>query len=143
EMPKLAAFPKAFMQALCKDGTMTVSEWIRLAAPLDVDGLEWYAGFIGMEDERNWSRYRREAEAHGKVIPMLCCSPDFKHPDKKLREAQVTRHKQGIRMAAARGGADSRVLSGHRGEGLSLKAGLQYAPGCSGAGIPLAPDAAA
>ena len=52
-MPKLAVFPKAFMQALCKDGTMTVSEWIRLAAALDVQGLEWYAGFIEMADEWN------------------------------------------------------------------------------------------
>ncbi len=29
--PPLAAFPKAFMQALCKDGSMPVSDWIRLA----------------------------------------------------------------------------------------------------------------
>ena len=36
-MPKLAAFPKAFMQALCKDGSMTVEEWISLAAGLDID----------------------------------------------------------------------------------------------------------
>ena len=53
-MPKLAAFPKAFMHALCKDGSMTVSEWITLAAGLDVDGVEWYAGFLEMADERNW-----------------------------------------------------------------------------------------
>ena len=39
-MPRLAAFPKAFMQALCKEGTMTVSEWIQLASTLDVQGLE-------------------------------------------------------------------------------------------------------
>ena len=42
-MPKLAVFPKAFMQALCKDGSMTVSQWITLAGTLDVQGLEWYA----------------------------------------------------------------------------------------------------
>ena len=40
-MPKLAAFPKAFMQALCKDGTMKVSEWINLAVKLDIDGLAY------------------------------------------------------------------------------------------------------
>ncbi len=47
-MPKLAVFPKAFMQALCKDGTMHVSEWIELASKLNVEGLEWYAGFLEM-----------------------------------------------------------------------------------------------
>lgn len=49
-MPHLAAFPKAFMQALCKDGTMTVSEWLELAVALDIDGLEWYAAFLEMQD---------------------------------------------------------------------------------------------
>ena len=38
-MPKLAAFPKAYMQALCKDGTMTLAEWFELATTLNVDGL--------------------------------------------------------------------------------------------------------
>jgi hypothetical protein len=37
--PRLAAFPKAFMQQLCKTGTMTLAEWIELAAPLELDGL--------------------------------------------------------------------------------------------------------
>jgi sugar phosphate isomerase/epimerase len=80
-MPSLAAFPKAFMVALCKEGTMTVSEWIKLASTLDVQGLEWYAGFLEMADEKNWPRFRREVEDTGKVIPMMCCSPDFTHPD--------------------------------------------------------------
>ncbi|MEN9744350.1 MAG: hypothetical protein RL640_188, partial [Bacteroidota bacterium] len=41
-MPKLAVFPKAFMHALCKDGTMKLEQWIGLACELDIDGLEWY-----------------------------------------------------------------------------------------------------
>lgn len=51
-MPKLAAFPKAFMQQLCKDGSMRVSAWIELAVKLNIDGLEWYAGFLEMSDEK-------------------------------------------------------------------------------------------
>ena len=84
-MPKLAAFPKAFMQALCKAGTMKVSEWIELACKLDIDGLEWYAGFLEMQDEGNWLLFRRQVEEHGKIIPMMCCSPDFTHPDEYFR----------------------------------------------------------
>jgi hypothetical protein len=45
-MPKIAAFPKAYMHALCKDGSMKLSEWFALAATLDVQGLEFYAGFL-------------------------------------------------------------------------------------------------
>ena len=40
---------------------MTLAEWFGLAATLDVDGLEFYAGFLEMKNEANWSaiRYRR------------------------------------------------------------------------------------
>ena len=97
-MPRLAAFPKAFMQALCKDGTMTVSEWISLAANLEIEGLEWYAGFLEMEDPANWSRFRKEVEDHGMVIPMMCCSPDFTHPDPAFRENEIAKQKHWIEM---------------------------------------------
>ena len=90
-MPKLAAFPKAFMQALCKDGTMKVSEWIQLASALDIDGLEWYAGFLEMEKESNWPIFRRHVEDLGKVIPMMCCSPDFTHPDAGFRAKEMAK----------------------------------------------------
>jgi hypothetical protein len=79
-MPKLAAFPKAFMTALCKDGSMKVSDWVSLASKLDIDGLEWYAGFLEMEDENNWAAFRDTVAQTGKEIPMMCCSPDFTHP---------------------------------------------------------------
>ena len=93
-MPKLAVFPKAFMQALCKDGTMRVSEWIELAAELDVEGLEWYAGFLEMEDESNWQKFRNQVEDHGKSIPMMCCSPDFTSPDAAFRQKEIEKQKE-------------------------------------------------
>ncbi|RIK78119.1 MAG: myo-inositol catabolism protein IolH, partial [Planctomycetota bacterium] len=37
-MPKLAAFPKAFMDDLCVTGAMSLRQWIDLAATLEVDG---------------------------------------------------------------------------------------------------------
>ena len=40
--PKIAVFPKAYMQALCKTGEMTVEEWIEMASELPIDGLEFY-----------------------------------------------------------------------------------------------------
>ena len=126
-MPKLAAFPKAFMQALCKEGTMSVSEWIRLAAPLEIQGLEWYAGFLEMADEANWSRFRREVEATGKVIPMMCCSPDFTHPDPDFRANEVAKQKRWIDMTHALGGQYCRVLSGQRRPGLTIEEGVRYA----------------
>ena len=126
-MPRLAAFPKAFMQALCKEGTMSVSDWIQLAAPLEIQGLEWYAGFLEMADESNWSRFRREVEATGKVIPMMCCSPDFTHPDPAFRAIEIAKQTRWIDMTHILGGQYCRVLSGQRRPGLTIDEGVKFA----------------
>lgn len=129
-MPRLAAFPKAFMQALCKDGSMKLSEWISLASKLDIDGLEWYAGFLEMQDEKSWPRFRQEVEAHGKSIPMMCCSPDFTHPDAAFRKKEVEKQRYWISMTHALGGSYCRVLSGQRRPGLSIDEGVRFAADC-------------
>lgn len=129
-MPKLAAFPKAFMQALCKDGTMKVSEWIELASKLDIDGLEWYAGFIEMADKSNWPVFRKQVEDKGKQIPMMCCSPDFTHPDKAFRDKEIQKQKGWIDMTYELGGSYCRVLSGQRRPELSIEEGVKLAADC-------------
>jgi sugar phosphate isomerase/epimerase len=139
-MPRLAAFPKAYMTALCKEGSMTVSEWIRLAASLDVQGLEWYAGFLEMADESNWARFRREVDATGRVIPMMCCSPDFTHPDRAFREREIAKQKRGIDMTHALGGSYCRVLSGQRRPELSLDEGVKLAADSIHACLPYATE---
>ena len=137
-MPKLAAFPKAFMQALCKDGTMTVSEWIEMAVQLDIDGLEWYAGFIEMQDESNWIKFREQVESHGKSIPMMCCSPDFTHPDELFRSNEIAKQKRWIDMTRALGGSYCRVLSGQRRPQLSVEEGVSLAADCIKTCLPYA-----
>ena len=139
-MPQLAAFPKAYMTALCKDGSMRVSEWIDLAATLDVDGLEWYAGFLEMEERANWPRFRQQVEDHGLVIPMMCCSPDFTHPDAAFREQEMAKQRHWIDMTHALGGTYCRVLSGQRRPELSMEAGITLAADCIAACLPYAQE---
>jgi sugar phosphate isomerase/epimerase len=139
-MPKLAAFPKAFMHALCKDGTMKVAEWISLASKLDIDGLEWYAGFLEMKDESNWPLFRRQVEEAGKVIPMMCCSPDFTHPDKAFRVTEIDKQKRWIDMTFALGGSFCRVLSGQRRPEVSRTEGVKLAADCIAECLPYAQE---
>lgn len=139
-MPKLAAFPKAFMQALCRDGSMKLSEWIGLASKLDVQGLEWYAGFLEMADERNWAGFRKQVEDLGLVIPMMCCSPDFTHPDAAFRESQIVKQKGWIDMTHALGGSYCRVLSGQRRPELTMDQGVSLAADCIEACLPYAQE---
>lgn len=137
-MPKLAVFPKAFMQALCKDGSMSLNAWIDLACKLEVDGLEWYAGFLEMQDKSRWSEFRKRVEDRGKTIPMLCCSPDFTHPDLKFREREIQKQHHWIEMTHVLGGKYCRVLSGQRRPQLDLGTGIDLAAECIHACLPLA-----
>ena len=139
-MPKLAVFPKAFMQALCKDGTLKVSEWIKMAVKLNVDGLEWYAGFLEMAYEKNWRDFRQQVEDHGKVIPMMCCSPDFTHPDPAFRQREIEKQKRWIDMTFVLGGSYCRVLSGQRRPRLSMQEGVKLAADCIATCLPYAQE---
>jgi len=125
--PRLAAFPKAYMRALCRDGSMRVAEWIDLAATLGVEGVEWYAGFLEMADEAAWPRFRAAVEAHGMTIPMMCCSPDFTHADPAFRAAEIAKQIRWIDMTATLGGSYCRVLSGQRRPELSVDEGVRLA----------------
>ena len=137
-MPRLAAFPKAYMQALCKDGTMKLAEWFRLAASLDIDGLEFYAGFLELADESNWPTLRSQVHDLGMTIPMLCCSPDFTHPDPTFREREIAKQKYWIDMTHALGGDFCRVLSGQRRPELSIDEGVKLAADSINACLPYA-----
>jgi sugar phosphate isomerase/epimerase len=116
-MPKIAAFPKAYMHALCKDGTMKLSEWFKLAATLDVQGLEFYAGFLEMADESNWPLFRRQVADLG-----------------------IAKQKRWIDMTHALGGSYCRVLSGQRRPELSDPEGVRLAADSIKACIPYAKE---
>lgn len=123
-MPKLAAFPKAYIRPLCA-GTMMLREWVELAGPLGLDGLEYYSGFAELAEPAKWAEARRTVERAGMVIPMLCCSPDFSQPDPELRRREIEKEKHWIRMAAELGAGYCRVLSGQRRPELTKDEGLR------------------
>jgi sugar phosphate isomerase/epimerase len=56
---------------------------------------------------------------------MLCCSPDFSHPDPDFRRQQIDMEKRWIDMAAELGGSYCRVLSGQRRPQLSKVEGIR------------------
>ena len=139
-MPKLAVFPKAWLKPLCSPGEMSLRTWIEMCSRLDVDGLEFYAGILDLADRTNWASYRSMVEDQGQAIPMLCCSPDFTHPDPAFRQEQIDREKGWIDMTAELGGSFCRVLSGQRRPEVSREAGIGFAAECIEACIPHAAD---
>jgi sugar phosphate isomerase/epimerase len=122
--PRLAAFPKCFMDELCVHRTMSVLEWIKLASTLGVDGLEFYVGFI-QDDPAFLAETKAALEAHGLAMPMLCCSPDFTQPDPELLRKEIEQERRMIELTAYFGGGYCRVLSGQRRPEVSRTEGVE------------------
>ena len=125
-MPKLATFPKAELDALV-DGSMRLSEYLNFTSGLDVDGVELYPLIVDLEDPETWSGYRQACGDMGLEIPMLCCSPDFTHPDPAFRANEIEKEKRWIEMAHALGASFCRVLSGQRRPEISREEGIEMA----------------
>jgi sugar phosphate isomerase/epimerase len=121
--PKLASFPKCFMDDLCVHRTMTLFQWIELAATLGIDGLEFYSGFLDDSDEF-LNKAKADLEKHQLAMPMLCCSPDFTQPDPELLQKEIEREKRMIEITAFFGGRFCRVLSGQRRPEMSRAVGV-------------------
>lgn len=124
------------MDELTVTGTMSLRQWVDMAASLKVDGLELYFGFLDLKDENGWPATRRMVEDAGMTVPMLCVSPDFTHPDPAFRAAQVDQQKRMIDMTATLGGRYCRVLSGQRRPELSREQGVRLAAECIRACLP-------
>ena len=128
------------MDALCVDGSMDLHEWIDLAAMLDIEGLEFYAGFLDLKDPSRWSYYRHSLDHMGLEMPMLCCSPDFCSADPDFRAAEIEKEKNWIRMTAELGGSYCRVLSGQRRPEIPVPDGIDFVVDAIGACLPSAQE---
>src|ERR1700748_1318235 len=85
---RISVFPKAYIQPIAVDRTMTVFEWIEAARSLPADGLEMHSVFFGDPSRDGISRVGDALAAADFEMPMLCASPDFTNPDadKRARE---------------------------------------------------------
>ena len=125
-MPKLATFPKAELDDLVT-GSMSLSDYLEFASGLDIDGVELYPLIADLKDPGSWGDYRQTCSDMGLEIPMLCCSPDFTHPDSAFRAQEIEKEKKWIEMAHALGARFCRVLSGQRRPEISREQGVDLA----------------
>ena len=125
--PRIAAFPKCYMEELCVARSLSIFEWITMAVSLGVDGLELYPGFFTSQDRGYLAEVRAALATHAFAMPMLCASPDFTQPSRAARLAEVERCKGWIELVAsfdAPSPRTCRVLSGQRRPGISEDDGV-------------------
>lgn len=137
---KISAFPKCYLDQIASDRTMTVFEWIEMSRSLDCDGLEMFEGFFTSLDASYLDSIAEAVHRTGRVIPMLCCSPDFSHPDADARKRAIDREIDMIRTLRRLGGPRTvcRVLSGQRHPGVAKEQGLAWVVECIEKVLPVA-----
>ncbi|MDB5348838.1 MAG: sugar phosphate isomerase/epimerase [Planctomycetota bacterium] len=137
---KISAFPKCYLDEIAGRRSMTVFDWIEMARTLDADGLEMYDGFFTSLDATYLGRVRDAIHEAGFVVPMLCTSPDFTHPDPEARKRAIDHEIEMIRVMRFLGGPRSvcRVLSGQKHPGLERREGIDRVVACIEEVLPIA-----
>jgi len=140
--PRISAFPKCYLDDISQARSMSVFDWIEQAKQLDADGLEMYEGFFTSLEENYLEEVATAIREAGFAMPMLCCSPDFTHPEAEQR-AKAIRYQQqmiGVAHKLGGGGVVCRVLSGQRWPQVTRAQGLAYAREGILACLPLAQE---
>ncbi|MCA9176463.1 MAG: sugar phosphate isomerase/epimerase [Planctomycetales bacterium] len=126
--PKISAFPKCYLDDIAGARTMSVFDWIEMAKQLDADGLEMYEGFFTSLAPDYLDQIGAAIAGAGFAMPMLCCSPDFTHPDADARKRAIEHEVEMIAVTRRLGGpgAVCRVLSGQRYPDVARRQGIDW-----------------
>ena len=137
---KIAAFPKCYLEDIAGERGMSVFDWIEMAKSLPAEGLEMYEGFFTSLDDEYLRSVRDAIADAGFEMPMLCCSPNFTHPDAAERQRAVERQTSMIRVTRLLGGegAVCRVLSGQRYPQVGREQGVRRVVECIESVLPVA-----
>lgn len=137
---RISAFPKCYLDRIAGERSMTVFEWIEEARALDCDGLEMYEGFFTSLEPGYLDSVAEAIRATGRLMPMLCCSPDFTNPDRDARLRAIDKECEMVRVTRRLGGPRTvcRVLSGQRYPDVSREQGLEWCVECIEAVLPVA-----
>ena len=137
---KISAFPKCYLDTIAGERSMSVFDWIEMAKALPAEGLEMYEGFFTSLDDSYILSVRDAIAEAGFAMPMLCCSPNFTHPERDERQRAVEHEARMIRVTKLLGGegAVCRVLSGQRYPDVSREQGLAWVLECIEQVLPVA-----
>lgn len=138
--PRIAAFPKCYIEDIAVKKTLSLFEWIEMAKSLPAEGLELYEGFLDSHDTGYLDAVGAAIAKAGFAMPMMCCSPDFTHPNADARRRAFDHEVEMIRITRYLGGpgATCRMLSGQRYPDVPLEQGIEWVVDAINRLIPIA-----
>ncbi len=107
-------------------GKSTVADWIRFAAELGLDAVDFSIKFFPQRDAKTVNIIRTILAKRGVEACMLACYSDFTHPDATQRAHELANLKSDIALAKALGAKFVRVTAGQNHPDTKREDGVRW-----------------
>lgn len=136
---KLSVLPVSLFSKLSSQ-EMTVAQWAEFAQKLPVDGFDTSILFYPSAVPTALQQIKRELEEKEISIQpvMVCCYPDFTHPDPMERERQMDYFRRDLALVSELGFQYVRTTAGQSHPGLTLEEGVKRCTDCFAKVLPAA-----
>jgi len=97
-----------------QQGILSLEDWIRSAAEFGLQGVEIHHTLLESKENSYLHSIKEILDEIDLKVSLICCSPDFAHPDPSKRTMYLEEMKQNIRAARQLGAFGVRVTTGVR-----------------------------
>ncbi len=122
---QLSCIPICLFKELLQDKTLSLKDWINMAAELGLDGIEMYEPYLASWDESYMAKLADSVYDVGLQISMFTSYSNFSSPDIARREQETAHVKQAVDAAVTFRTNIVRLTAGSWIDGLSQDEVLQ------------------
>ena len=122
---RLSCLARSFFAAISR-GELALTEWLRFAAELGLDGIECSPMFVPPLGNVAPGEFRRLADQFGLAVSNFTCYSDFTQPDPQAREREVAAMLANVEAARELGSPNVRILAGQQWPGVSRAEGVDW-----------------
>jgi sugar phosphate isomerase/epimerase len=123
---KVSCLPVSYFKAILS-GEMSIGEWAKQGHQIGLDAIDLSILFIRKRSPSYLSDLRKQIEDTGVRIAMITTYPDFTHPSNAIRESELRKSLQDIKVAAKLGAELVRITAGQKHPSTGLQDGIAWA----------------
>ena len=124
-----------YFEELAIARTMTIPQWIDIAAPLGLQGTEVHSQMLESYQPRYLDQVRQSVEEAGLRVSQFTSARDFVNPDHSARERELDKMRREIDASVALGAPYYRVTAGQEYPDLSYERAVEHVVECFLRGI--------